>query len=269
MSSVLFAIVGGVLAICAVFLWRNEAKKPNTTKSKSPEEDLAAWVHQCRGDGNGRLVAAVCDSQLKTSHRLEALREVVAEYTSLGLPSQQDAYKLLSAREDVDRALRAGVNDNNVGLVRASLVALSKYEIDGHTDSVCNLLNRILTNPNQVSATLRGLALRYLTIHGSVENETVLIDVMEMGTAEDRGLAIIGLQAYGTALAVPALHATAADPAMAALRGQALAAIGAIQARIGPLDNGLLSLSEEAGRLSIASQGGQLSSTRQTGRRAV
>ena len=143
MSSVIFAVVGGILAVCAVLLWFKEGKSQQRPTQNSSEEDLAAWVHQCRSDGSGRLVAAVCDTHLQSSHRLEALREVLVEYTSLGLPSQQDAYKLLSAREDVDRALRAGVQDNDVSLVRASLVALSKYEIDGHSPSVCNLLKRI------------------------------------------------------------------------------------------------------------------------------
>jgi hypothetical protein len=267
-SSVFFAVIGGIFAISAVYLWIIEKIANREPVEVSPEEELAEWVHQCRSDGTGRLVAAVCDTSLQGSHRLEALKEVLTQYTSLGLPSKEDAYKLLSAREDLDRALRSGVQDNDVNLVRACLVALSKYEIDGHCDGVSALLGRILTNPSTTAAALRPLAIRYLNIHGASRSESVLVDIMEMGTRDDRDLAIIGLRDFGTALAVPSLHATAADPAMSAIRGKALAAIGAIQARIGPIDNGLLSLSEDSGGLSLMPQGGNLSSAN-SDRRAV
>jgi hypothetical protein len=248
-----------LLLLGALQAWQLRGGERTPQSQRTDDEEISEWVHACRSAGGGRLVAAVIDTHLPAASRIEALKEVVQQYSSLGLPAKEDAYRLLSARDDVDRALRAGLSDNNPSLMRASLLALRTYEFGDHGDTVAQLIQRVLTNPTVSIQTVRLLAIQYLADFGQRRHESTLIDIIEMGQLADREAAIKGLTAFGTAKAVPGLQATAADPIMRTIRGQALAAVSAIQTRIGPLNPGMISLAEGGGTLSLAPRGGELS----------
>ena len=258
-TSIVFVTIGTLFAFGALLAWKQQRSEQDPRSERREKQELSEWVLACRTEGAGRLVSAVVDTHLPTANRVEALKEVARQYRDLGLPSKEDAYKLLSAREDLNRALSAGLSSNPPALLRASLLALRSHELNGHSDSVAELIQRVLTNPTVNMQSIRLLAIQYLSEFGQRAHEEALIDVVEMGQLEDREAAIKGLTAFGTAKAVPGLQATAADPTMLAIRGHALAAVTAIQTRIGPVEPGLVSLSEDTGNLSLASAGGELS----------
>lgn len=258
MTAVVFATIGTLFAFGALLAWKQQ-QELDLEEDYTEEVEISQWVHACRREDGGRLVAAVIDTHLPVKQRIEALREVCNQYNELGLPSREDAYRLLSARDDLNRAIHAGLNDNAPTLIRASLLAVRSHELSDHADTVAALIQRTLTNPNPNMQTVRLLSIQYLADFGQQAHESTLIDVIEMGSREDRGHAIRGLASFGTARAVPGLQATATNPAMQALRGHALAAITVIQTRIGTIEAGILSISENAGNLSVASRGGQLS----------
>jgi hypothetical protein len=259
-TSVVFATIGVLFAFGALIAWKKQQQEAAFEEDDYTEEsEISQWVHECRREDGGRLVAAVIDTHLPVRQRVDALREISKQYSDLGLPAREDAYRLLSAREDLNRAVDAGLSDNAPALIRASLLTAKSHELCDHCDAIAALIQRVLTNPTPSIKSVRILSIQTLADFGERAHESTLIDVIEMGGLEEREAAIRGLASFGTARAVPGLQATAANTAMQSIRGHALAAITTIQTRIGPVEAGILSISEASGNLSMADRGGALS----------